>query len=302
MNISFLGTIQLNAFVLPICAALSLLVGSFLFWRAGRRELIESHFLFDSVFVGLAGFVAGGRFFDFILGLFSHSFSLKRLIFFNIYSGFSFYGAVLGLIVAIYFLLRRQNIKYLEIFDLIAAPLALGRAIFLFGIVLTLFIKNNNFLLASVLFFGYFICFWIIKRLEKKKRFAGFFIAFYLIFTSLLGIIISFAKHETPLVFKNVPVNVIVLLLFIIIGLIVWYFEGNTKKKISINKILALILLGIFKIKRVLTSLPEADSMAKTIVLSPYSLVLLLVNFVKLTIGEVFASFVDLVRAFGFKK
>lgn len=305
MNISFLGTIHLNAFILPICATLSLFVGSFLFWRAGRRELIESNLLFDTFFAGLAGFVAGGRIFDFILSLFSHSFSLKRLIFFNIYSGFSFYGAVLGLIVAVYLLLRRQNIKYLAIFDLIAAPLALARAIFLLGLALKLYINRErdlNFYFSLSLFLVYFICFWVIKRLEKKKRFAGFFISFYLMFTSIFGIIFAFSKKEQPLVFKNIPAITFMLVLFLAIGLVVWYFEGNTKKKIGINAMLALLLLGLFKIKRVFTSLSEADGMAKAIVLSPYSLVKVLLSFVKLTVDEVFASFVDLVRAFGFKK
>lgn len=290
---------------MPFFVVMAMIFGIFLFWRAGRRELVDSNLLFDTFFVGLIGFLLGGRIYDFIISLFANSFSLKRLIFFNIYGGFSFYGAVLGMTIAVFLLQRRQNIKYLSIFDLIAAPLAFGRSILLLGYAIKIYIdgvRNSDFYLAIVHFFIYFICFWGLKRLEKKKRFAGFFISFYLMFTSVLGIAITLWKHETPIILKNVPVNMLILVIFLILGLVIFYIQGDTRRKINGNVLLALILLGLFKIKRLLTSLPEADGMAKTIVLSPYRLVILLANFVKLTMREVLASLVDLVHAFGIKK
>lgn len=300
-----LGTIHINTFILPLSFILAFFISAFLFWRAGRRELIDSSLLFDTFFIGLLGFIVGGRVFDFVLGLFSYNISLRRLVFFNVYGGFSFYGAVLGFIFAVYVFTRRKNSKFLSILDLMAAPLALGRAIYLLGLVLINFYKNgrgSNFYSTLVLFFVYFICFWSIKRLEKKKRFSGFFIAHYLIFTSIFGIVIAILKHETPLVFKNIPVGVFILIVFLIIGFGIWYLDGNAKKKINSNSFFAVILLSMFKIKRVMTSLPEADQLAKTIVLLPYSLVKLLVSFVKLTLHEVMVSLLDLVRVFGFKK
>jgi len=302
---SILGSIQINFLTIAIFGFLSVFLGSFLFWRAGRRELVESNLLFDIFFVGTAGYLIGGRIFDFLLGLFSYSFSVKRLLFFNAYGGFNFYGALFGLLLAVYIFLKRENYKFLPIFDLMAAPIAFARAIFLFGLVVANFGRReggNSFSSALILFSVYFTCFWAIKRFERKKRFDGFFIGYYLIFTSIFEIVLAFLWGNPPFIIRNVPVNVLLPVLFLALGLGIWYFEGKGKKKINSRSFFAIILLGLFKVRRVLTSLPEADQLAKAIVLSPYTLAKLLLNFVKLTVREILISFVDLFRAFGFKK
>lgn len=297
---SILGTIHLGLFVLPIFSFVAVLLAGFLFWRAGRRELIDSNLLFDSLVSGLLGAIIGGRILDFILGLVSLDFSLSRFLFFNSYGGFNYYGAIFGLLGGSFIFLHNKKHKILPILDLMAAPAALARSIYLVGLVLIEYFGTHKYFVGYY-FLLYFCCFWALKRLEHKKRFSGFFIAFYLIFTALIEIILSLF-NPIGVRIANIPVNIIVSLLSVIFGLLIWFTQGNAKKKFDLKSVFALILLSLFKAKRVFTSLPEADELAKSIVILPYTLAKLLANFVKLIVVESVASMVDLSNAFGFKK
>ena len=62
--------------------------------------------------------------------------------------------------------------------------------------------------------------------------------------------------------------NALIASVALVSGFVIWYREGSGSKKIQIKSVFALLLLGIFKLKRVFTSLPEADELAKAIVLS----------------------------------
>ena len=103
---TILASFSLSFIILPIFGFLAFLLGAFLFWRAGRRELVDSNLLFDVLAVGFFGGFVGGRVLDFLIGLLNYSFSIKRLLFFNAYGGFNFYGAIFGLLLAIFFLKR----------------------------------------------------------------------------------------------------------------------------------------------------------------------------------------------------
>jgi len=70
----------------------------------------------------------------------------------------------------------------------------------------------------------------------------------------------------------------------------------------DLKMIFAAFLLAVFKLRRMITSIKEADNVSKVILLSPYYLAKSLLLLVKLIGREIAFSFVDLVSVFRGKK
>src|SRR3989338_6523140 len=92
----------------PIISILVFIVSSilalFLYYRTGRHELVDDEILFDSSIIVLIWALVGGRITDFALRPDFYGFSLSKLFFFNVYGGFDWHGAILGLVVGIFLL------------------------------------------------------------------------------------------------------------------------------------------------------------------------------------------------------
>ena len=95
----------------PLIITLGIFVGVFLYWRAGRHELFESNILFDLLTIAFVGGLIFGRIFDFLLSANIYQWSITRLIFFNIYGSFNWWGALFGAIVSGQIYLKSQKIK-----------------------------------------------------------------------------------------------------------------------------------------------------------------------------------------------
>jgi hypothetical protein len=281
---------------------LAISLGIFLFWRAGRRELVESQTLFDFVTVFLVGALLFGRLFDFAVRYDFYHLSVKKLIFFNAYGGFDFYGALFGGILFVWFYIRNKKDKFWFTFDLGAAPVVFGALVYLFAKFIILLIAKNG-LWNEYLYYvcGYFIIFWALKKFELKKKHDGFFASFFIISSAILNIGIN------ALFFSKLPLTIfyyhlIFSLLLGIIASVNWYLLAKRKINKDIKGVFGGTLLLIFKIKRVITNVREADNTAKAIILSPLYLVKWLYFLVKYLVLEFVSSLFDLGHTFRLKK
>jgi len=310
-----LGTLSLGTY--PILLVITIFLSIFLFWRAGKHELVDSELIFDFVLVSAVGALLLGRIFDFLINSDLYLWQVKRLVFFNIYGGFDFYGAFLGAILAGIVFLRIKKINFWQIFDLGAAPLVFAQSLSALAIFLTSqtpTIEINlpwkfpiNRLSLPILpltfycFLAYLVIFWILIRLETKKRHIGFFACFYLVSVSFVNLSLSLAGA------RRVPIGpglwrFLIALGLVICGTIFWYILAKRKLIADLKSIFGLILLGIFRVIRMITSAEEAGRFSKTLLFSPFYLLRLLYFVVKLVCSQVVLGFVDFTRVFKGRK
>lgn len=280
---------------------LAIFFGVFLFWRAGRRELVDSQLLFDVVtFFGLGALLAG-RLVDFFVRWDFYEWSIRRLVFFNVYSGFDIWGAMLGGVSLVWLYLRQKRASFWEIFDMAASGMAFCTFTYLFFKSLQMGLGANYKVFVAWLYTtSYLILFWSIKRFEKQKKHRGFFVCFFLFFSSVLNITfiilksgINFTNYWWPLSFS---------LVILVVSAFSWYLLSKRKIIRDIETFFGAILLTTFKLRRVITSVREADNSARVIILSPLFLVKGLYYLVKYMGREIYLSFVDLAHAFGVGK
>jgi len=279
----------------------------FLFWRAGRHELVESESLFDSILVSSIGAFFFGRIFDFLIRADLYRWSVKRLIFFNIYSEFNFYGALLGAILTGAIFLRAKKINPWQIFDLGAAPLVFTQSLAALVIFMTSQIQTRGslslpiFPLAFYYFVAYLVIFWILKRFETKKRHVGFFACFYLVSVPLVDLSLSLTSN------RQMPTGsefwrLLIGLGLLIFGIVCWYILAKRKLTVDLKSILGLVLLGIFRTRRMIISVEEAGKFSKTLLFLPLYLLRSLYFIVKLVCSQAVLGLAEFLKAFKGRK
>ena len=293
---------MLLSYLHPLIITLGIFVGVFLYWRAGRHELFDSNMLFDVLIVASVGSLIFGRIFDFLLSADIYQWSITRLIFFNVYGSFNWWGGLLGATILGQIYLKSQKINFWQIFDLASAPIVFGLAFTSLGFYIVGLLSRSFFNLNLYYFLGYFVIFWLLKRLARQKRHHGFFACFLLVSISLLNILI--------VILKGNPVKFILLFLselavpsvFLVLGVVSWYLLAKRRPFADLKMFFALFLLGVLKLRRIFTSIREADNVSKSILLLPYYLAKSLLLLVKLIGREITFSFVDLVAVIRGKK
>ncbi|KKR87018.1 MAG: hypothetical protein UU34_C0008G0042 [Candidatus Curtissbacteria bacterium GW2011_GWA1_41_11] len=288
---------NLNALISILVFILASTFALFLYFRTGRHELVDDEILFDSAIVGAIGALIGGRVVDFLLRSDFYGFSISKLFFFNVYHGFDWYGAILGAVVAIYILLKKKQVNFWFVLDIIGAPVVFA----------AILISVSNFFL----FGGYVpiiyavvltVVFWVLKRLAKIKRNHGFFFSLTLILLSLLEISLFPFKEAKYRIFGQIEYTLVMPALVLAVGLVLFYTHCGRKIKADIQNLAGLFLLGLFKFRRILTSSGEANLVARSILLSPLHLSKFILNLVKLLGTEIGKSFFELLQVFRFKR
>ena len=259
----------------PLLFLLAVASSAFLFWRAGRYEYIAPELLFY-IF---------SRIFDFVFNFSAYEWSFARLVFFNAYPGFDVWGALFGAVFALYFFVRKKKSNFWLILDLLAAPAVFG-----------LFVYSLSHLASGVfdaLF--YFVIFLVLKRLEIKKRHKGFFACLGAVSVSAVNLIFYW-----PIVFYDY--RLLRPAAILISGLVFWYIlaKGNIRR--DIKGIFGWLLLLALGLRRVFTSLADADKLAKNIILSPYYFGRTVVFFVRLIGREIFLAVSGFAHTLGLKR
>ncbi len=282
--------------------SLAVFLAIFLFWRAGRRELVDSQTLLDVVAVFIAGALIFGRLADFLVRFDYYHLSIRRLVFFNVFWGFDMHGAFIGGVLLVWFYLRSKKDKFWFTFDLGASAVAFGAFLYLFFKYLTFVISKNATRFEYLYYFiGFLIIFWALKRFERKKKHDGFFANFFLVSSAVLNVLVNiifFKKLTVEVAYYHLIFSFILILL----ASVNWYVLAKRKISRDIKSAFGGILLSVLKVKRVITNIREADNVAKAIILSPLYLVKLVYFLVKYLGREFMASIFDLGRSFRFKK
>lgn len=286
----------------PLALFISFLLATFLFWRASRYELVDSQDIFDVVLLFTLGVLVLGRIGDFLIRYDFYKWSLVRLFFFNVFSGFDYYFAFLGGAVAVWFYLKNRRENFWFVFDLAAAPIIFSIGLYFAITYLFFSIVNKSFTLyfeKLLLFSCYFVIFWILKRLEKRKRHKGFFACFALLGVSIAGVLSYFIYPAGRLLFAHISYQLGMNLAILIFVIPAWYLLAKRKMWEDLRAFSALALLFLFKTKRVLFSVGEANNLAKNIIFLPYLLVKAVYYLVKLVGREVLGGFGDFIHALG---
>ncbi len=285
------------------------LLGLFLFWRACRHELYESQEIFDWSAAFFAGFLIFGRIVDFFARFDYYKWSIKRLLFFNTFGGFDNFGALMGGVFVVWFYMRQRRKNFWKIFDLAAAPIAFSATIFaLFRLFAQLIQNNLHFSLANLhfdarflfWFLGYFVIFYALKRFETKKKHNGFFVCFLFVAISILNMaLMLFGKSSNKTyTYYFLGSNLVLFILFASN----WYLLLKRKIWVDVKSFFGGFVLSVFKLRRVLTNIREADNTAKSIILFPLVLAKHVATLVKYLSREFMTSIIDLVHTFGLGK
>lgn len=286
----------------PLAFAISFLFAIFLFWRASRYELVDSQDIFDVVLLFTVGVLVLGRIGDFIIRYDFYQWSLMRLFFFNVFLGFDYYFAFLGGLATVWFYLKNRRESFWFVFDLAAAPIIFSISLYFAATYLFSSLVNKSLIFDReklLLFFCYFVVFWVLKRLEKRKRHKGFFACFALFGASLTGLLSYLFFPGDRLFLARVPYQLAVNLVILIFVVPIWYILAKRKIWEDVRAVFASGLLILFKTKRVLFSVREANSLAKNIILLPYLLAKAVYFLVKLVGREVLGGFGDFFHALG---
>jgi len=287
----------------------------FLFWRAAKHEFVDEAVVFDTIVICLLSALFFARIFEFATHSDVYKWSFSNFFFLNPVKGLSLWGAIFGSIVSGILYLKNKKYNFWQVFDLCAAPFFLFLAIYKLGlflgskdVVLNLgFFKNlQNSFFQAILFF---VLFWVLKRLERKKRHAGFFASFFFVSFSAISLISLFldklailAGVESSQIIGILSSQALFATVLLLFGGLSWYILARRKVKEDTKGLLALFLLILFRAKRILTSVSEADEIARSIVLLPYNFAIFALVFARAAGKEIISSFFDFMHTLGIKK
>lgn len=281
--------------------ALGAFLGIFLFWRAGKHEYIDGEFLFDIVLVVFFGAFLGGRVSEFLIRPDVFEWEPQRILFVNTYRGFDLYGALMGGILIAYLFITKLSIRakrtgFWTIFDMAMLALVFGIAAANLGI----YVLERN-ITNLFHFVGFFIIFFVLKRLALRKRHVGFFACFGLVALSVVNSAL-FGFSSSPKIFGIVPYTIIASLAILCYGSISWFVVAKRKPGQDIKGFFTWLFLGVLSAKNIVTSVGDADKFAKSILLSPFYFTKAVYMLIKKTASEVGRGLVEFMHVFGIKR
>ena len=149
----------------------------------------------------------------------------------------------------------------------------------------------------------YFIAFIVFKRFSTKKRHKGFFTGIYFLtigtFYALLNLIDNWGRFD----FKTaISEQAVMPVFFMIFGAIIWYKFSKRTINHDIKGFFALILLNLFKLKRIILSTDEAGRIAKSILFLPYFIFKLFLVLLRMFSKELAAAFWEFLYILGLRK
>lgn len=255
---------------------------------------------FDLIAVASGGALVFARIFDLIFRNSSQSWSVARLVFFNRYGSFDFYGAIVGIMLAIFVFLRSKKTQVWFVLDLAAAPIVFAQAIITMGNFLGEgSLKNNP--TSLYYFFAYLLIFLVLKRLAAKKRHVGLFFSFYLVSIAFLDMVLFKFKADIHYLGKA-PYELMAPAVIFTLALVNWHFLAKRSFKDEGKRIVGFTLLSVFRTKRMLASTDEAGKLSKSIILFPYYMLRMMLMMILLIAREIKLGFLEFLYVLGFRK
>lgn len=299
---AFLAFFSLSSVVIQIFFVLSVFLGVFLFWRAAKHDLIKTEESLDSVIIAGVSALVFSRVFDFVFKSENYGWSIYKLLFFNAFPGADFWGAVVGAAVGVILLSKVKKMDVFVHLDLMAAPILFALGLISLGGFISRIIAGNLDFLELYFAVFYIFAFFVLKRLSVRKRKKGFFASLFLILVSIVNIISFLWRESVNYVGGLIAYELAAPIVFLILGIVSWHVFTKRKVRVDVNSFFAGILLAVFKAKRILTTLEEADSLSKTTILAPYFLARKVYALFKYLAREVLAGFLELLYTLGLKK
>lgn len=250
-----IGPLSISSF--GFFLALAYLLSVFAAWRLAKVYDLKQEKILDLAILAFFGAIAGAR----VLFVATH-FALfdtpEKILFVTRYPGISFWGGVMGGVLALWFFLKRAKMPFWQVLDFAAVSMLLGIAIGDVGC----FLGGCNYGVSSDIFFAVTQVGALGKRLPLSA-FEGviFLIAFAYLFnqtvrfhfagkiTALSLMVLGIVKFLTQFYRGENSVAYIFPFLFFILGVSVFYKQS--KRKLLSD---AVIFIGFFTSSRVRSS------------------------------------------------
>lgn len=218
--------------------ALGILAGVWLAVKEARRKGMDENKLFDFLILAIFAGIIGARL-GFVL-FYDLSYYLQNpiKIFYINQGGMSIHGAIIASILAALWWCKKNNLSFWKLADTLAPSLILGQAIGrvgcdVFGQVMAKpypwGVLVNGQLLHPAQVYEFlldYLLFFFIWRKRKKQRFEGELFLYYLIGFNFNRGIVEFLRTN-PYVIKPVTVGHFFSLLFILLGLALFWYQSR---------------------------------------------------------------------------
>lgn len=300
----YIISLELSGPFYVIALVLSVFLGVFLYWRAGRHELHDSGFLLDLGFFSAFGGLIFGRMFAFFVEFESFNFSLYKLIFFHRFPGFNFWGFLAGILIFGSIFLRRKKESLWNIFDFTAPAIVFsGLSIYFFNILIAgITAKNINSVDVFACFF-YLVLFLTIKRLSTKKRFKGYFSGIFFLAIGAFYAFLNLTEYLSKLKLSSNQFGELLLnISFALFGGFLLYRFSKRNLKNDLKGFFAFLLLNLFNFKRVISSTDEAGRIARFIIFLPYFIFRSILVLLRMLLREVSRTFWEFLYILGLRK
>lgn len=296
-NLNFFLNWQLPIYLLGFAGLI--FVGVFLYWRAGRHELYDSSFLFDLGFFSSTGGIICSRVFAFLVDFNTFSFDLYKLIPFHRYGGFNFLGFIFGLVLFCFLFLRKRKENVWQILDVSVPAIVFAQVLYYLLNFIVSKGANSFFLIYALFYMFYFV---VLKRLSTKKRHAGFFASIYLITIGVFYTLMLVAGKQFKINNLESILRLLVPSGFIVFGVLNWYVLSKRKLKNDFKDLSAAMLLGIFKLKKIVSTFEEAGNVSKNVIFLPYYILQIILVSLRGLIREMNRSYREFLYILGLKK
>lgn len=263
---------------------------------------MDSKDAFDLIGIGALGAAIGARISDFFFKTDPSGWQIDRLLFFNRYGSFDFWGAVVGIVVVTYIYLRflAKKISTPAVLDLAAAPLAFGQTILALGS----YLSEGQYSVYSLpmwQFLGYLLLFVILKRLAVRKRHAGFFFCFYLVIITIFDMIFFNFKAQVHYFFQ-IPYELAAPAVVFILILVAWHVLAKRDIARDVKWFFGLVLLSLFRTSRMVKSTNEAGTFSRSVIFFPYYVGRTIFGLFMILAKEVRLAFLEFLYVFGLRR
>lgn len=243
----------LTVYTFGLFALLSLFFGSFILWKRGKEANLLEEEIFDSlVFVAISGLVSARV--AFIVFHFERfGFSVLSWLSFFRYPGLSFYGGLIGGLLALWLVCRRKDWSFFDISDIAVTGLSLaqaigwvgaffsgmgvGRSVSRFGLVFVGF-TEPRFPVQLVWIVGFSFIFIFLWKVENRYRTfdwyrgrktvvqTGFQTFSYLIGFGILQLLVA-SVVESKVYWLYIPTEILVGLISVVVGSVGLYLRSG---------------------------------------------------------------------------